>query len=167
MSRELGVMLQTNLLSPEQKALLPIYQEKWRRIIASRKPINRDRATAGINQAYIELGLAAPKILFFDSPAAAARDLSEDAGMRLGNFLSEFSVIPGVFNTLIDQVIQENIPLEQMISEKSATEGVENPMIFPLLMPEIANSLNIHGMNQQHLPGSLVYFYPLEIILLK
>nr|WP_199294945.1 MULTISPECIES: hypothetical protein [unclassified Trichocoleus] len=58
-------------LTPEQEALIPVYWEKWKRIIFSTEPINCQKATAVVKAAYNAIDLEEPKILFFDSPYLA------------------------------------------------------------------------------------------------
>ncbi len=62
-------------LTPEQKRQLSLYRrksrKKWNRIIRSTDRIDLENATAAIALVYAQLGLPAPKILFFPSPDAA------------------------------------------------------------------------------------------------
>jgi heme/copper-type cytochrome/quinol oxidase subunit 2 len=62
-------------LTPEQKRQLSKYRrksrKKWNRIIRSTNRIDLDNATSVVAQVYAQLGLPAPKILFFPSPDAA------------------------------------------------------------------------------------------------
>lgn len=55
-------------LTPEQEALIPVYQEKWRAIALSTGSINRQKSTEAVDSAYIAIGLYLPHILFFNSP---------------------------------------------------------------------------------------------------
>ena len=55
-------------LTPEQDALIPIYQQKWQKIATSTEPIERDRAIAAINKTYAIMGKNKPAIQFFASP---------------------------------------------------------------------------------------------------
>ncbi len=57
--------------TPEQEALMPVYREKWRAIIRSTEPIDRQKASEAIKTAYTAIGTEEPKILFVDSPIAA------------------------------------------------------------------------------------------------
>lgn len=60
-------------LTPEQKALLPVYVEKWTKIALCAEPADRPRAEAGIAMAYRAGGLEPPqRIEWFGSPMAAA-----------------------------------------------------------------------------------------------
>jgi hypothetical protein len=58
-------------LTPEQAALIPVYQAKWREIALSTEPIDLAIATGVLQELYAKLGLTPPEILFFDSPYAA------------------------------------------------------------------------------------------------
>ena len=60
------------ILTPEQEALIPVYQEKWKAIAFSTEPINRQRAEAAIKAAYTIMGKRAPQIRFCSSPYEAS-----------------------------------------------------------------------------------------------
>jgi hypothetical protein len=74
MSPKVGGMSQTKLkkLTPEQEALIPVYQEKWRAIALSTGPINRSQAAETIKAAYAIIGKKAPEVIFGDRPYEAA-----------------------------------------------------------------------------------------------
>ncbi|MEL7358134.1 MAG: DUF6745 domain-containing protein [Cyanobacteria bacterium J06560_6] len=65
------------ILTPEQEALIPEYQEKWRRIVQLTTPLEKIRAEAAIKGAYALLKLREPDVIFCESPQAALRQLSE------------------------------------------------------------------------------------------
>lgn len=95
-------------LTPAQQALLPIYKDKWMRIIGARKTIDRDRAQSGIHTAYAEVGLAPPKIQFFDSPAAANVWLETRAqgnSLDLGSFVLQFDILPGFCSVILNSIL--------------------------------------------------------------
>jgi len=54
----------TNKLTPEQKALISVYREKWQKIALFTQPINRQKASVGIQLAYSLMGVQNPEILF-------------------------------------------------------------------------------------------------------
>jgi hypothetical protein len=83
-------------LMPEQRALIPEYQAKWGRIVRSRQPIDRMRATEGIQEAYGEIGRIAPEIQFFDSPIAANRWIERCE--QLSSFVVQFDLSACMFN---------------------------------------------------------------------
>jgi hypothetical protein len=55
-------------LTPEQKALIPVYREKWRKIALSTEPIDKEKAAEAVKNAYEMIGEEEPKIIFCDSP---------------------------------------------------------------------------------------------------
>lgn len=68
-------------LSLEQKALIPMFTEKWLNIAFSEQNIDRDRAKKIIIAAYSWFGYSEPKILFFkniDSIASNIQPLLEE-----------------------------------------------------------------------------------------
>lgn len=60
-----------NLLTPEQEALIPEYQEKWQKIAFSTEPIDKEKAEAAVKNAYAVMKKKAPKIIFIRSPKEA------------------------------------------------------------------------------------------------
>jgi hypothetical protein len=66
-------------LTPEQEALIPIYQEKWQAIAFSTRSAThptdqareRQKVKAAIDELYTISGYSIPETLFFDSPYAA------------------------------------------------------------------------------------------------
>ncbi|MGD1806599.1 DUF6745 domain-containing protein [Dapis sp. BLCC M126] len=58
-------------LTPKQKALIPVYREKWQKIALSTQPINRQKAAEAIQRAYALMSDPNPEIVFSDSPRAA------------------------------------------------------------------------------------------------
>jgi hypothetical protein len=69
-------MSQLKFLTPEQEALIPGYQEKWRQVYLSTQPIDRVKAEAAVKAAYVVMGKKAPtEIIFCASPRAALERL--------------------------------------------------------------------------------------------
>ena len=64
-------MSQVNLLTPEQEALIPEYQNKWQYLGISTEPIDKKKAEAAVNSVYALMGKKAPKIVFCRSPYEA------------------------------------------------------------------------------------------------
>ena len=64
-------MTQIHFLTPEQEALIPEYQEKWKRIYLSTQPIEQNRAKAAVQGAYAVMGKPEPEVIFCSSPRAA------------------------------------------------------------------------------------------------
>lgn len=58
-------------LTPEQEALIPVYQEKWRRIALSTEPIDRQKTTIAVKAMYDLIDLQEPELFFSDSPYEA------------------------------------------------------------------------------------------------
>jgi hypothetical protein len=58
-------------LTSQQKALIPVYREKWRKIALSTEPIDREKAAQSVKFAYAALGYKEPQIIICDSPRAA------------------------------------------------------------------------------------------------
>lgn len=58
-------------LTPEQEALIPMYQDKWKKILLSTERVNQKVATESINKLYALNGFTEPEVIFFDSPFAA------------------------------------------------------------------------------------------------
>lgn len=63
-------MTRIQFLTPEQEALIPEYQEKWKRIYLSTQPIERNRAKAAVQGAYAVMGKPEPEVIFCSSPRA-------------------------------------------------------------------------------------------------
>ncbi len=59
------------ILTPEQEARIPFYQEKWRAVALSTEAIDRDKAAAAVTNIYTLMGKTAPTIEFYPSPYAA------------------------------------------------------------------------------------------------
>ena len=72
-------------LNPEQKALIPIYRDKWINIALSTEPIDRQKATEVVKRAYALISLSEPEIIFCDSPYAADRKWNELARQQKEN----------------------------------------------------------------------------------
>lgn len=64
-------------LTPQQEALIPIYQQKWKNIALSTEPIDRLQAVAVIKELYSFLGLDEPEVVVCVSPAAVVNFLAE------------------------------------------------------------------------------------------
>ncbi len=56
------------ILTPEQEAHIPEYQEKWRKIYLSTEPIDREKAKAAIDRVYQVMGQKPPNVIFCQSP---------------------------------------------------------------------------------------------------
>jgi len=74
-------------LTIEQKALIPIYREKWRKNIVSTQPIDREKAKAAVNRVYFAMGKKQPEILFLSSPDAIPEIVGSRSPQRLVQML--------------------------------------------------------------------------------
>jgi hypothetical protein len=79
-------------LTPEQRALISRYREKWQHIGLSTEHINQQHATNAVKAIYTALGLTHPAIIIFDSPNAAFEYiwnlLQADSYTTLGDAIS-------------------------------------------------------------------------------
>lgn len=70
-------------LTPEQKAELPKFVEKWTKIGLCTDPADRPMAEKAVKEAYAKVGLAEPKhILWADSPEAGQKLLNSIRGTK-------------------------------------------------------------------------------------
>ena len=58
-------------LTPEQKALIPVYINKWQQIAFSTAETNKDKAIAAVKQVYSLINKPELIIIFCDRPALA------------------------------------------------------------------------------------------------
>ncbi|MEG4114908.1 MULTISPECIES: DUF6745 domain-containing protein [unclassified Microcoleus] len=59
-------------LTPEQEKLILVYDEKWRKLIYSTAPIDREKAAKAVKQAYLGIDEKEPEIIFCSSPYEGA-----------------------------------------------------------------------------------------------
>ena len=71
-------------LKPEQKELIPIYGEKWLKVALSCQPLNREKATEAVKNAYAAIGLSPPKMVFVRGPLAALKAIMQNKWSQLG-----------------------------------------------------------------------------------
>lgn len=66
-------MTKINELTAEQKALLPVWRDKWLKIGLSTDPIDQERAKSAVRKMYECAGLEAPNtFVFLDNPEHGA-----------------------------------------------------------------------------------------------
>src|SRR5690242_14988332 len=65
-------MAKITSLTDKQKALFPVWVEKWTNIGLSTEPMDRERAARGVALAYAAAGLPVPRVVFSTSPMAGA-----------------------------------------------------------------------------------------------
>ena len=78
-------------LTPEQDNLLEGLRDKWREIVLSTKPINREKATEAVITAYEYISKKEPQILVLNNPYIALKaiftELEEQRGSPLGEVM--------------------------------------------------------------------------------
>lgn len=58
-------------MTPEQEKLIPVYRDKWMKIVRSTERVDRDLAEKNIKAAYELMGEKEPEVIFCDSPYSA------------------------------------------------------------------------------------------------
>lgn len=105
-------------LTPDQKALIPVYREKWRRIALSTEPNDRKLASETIKAIYTEINLPEPDVIFFDNLNFQAIDANNG------------SLNPGEILAQIDKKLNE---LWQLLTQQLAIpvlNRLESELIF-------------------------------------
>jgi hypothetical protein len=129
-------------LTPAQQALVPIYKDKWMRIIGARKTMDRDRAQSGIQSAYAEVGLATPQIHFFDSPAAANTWLemrTQQNPLDLGSFVLQFDILPGFCSVLLNRILNNGAMAQDAATPLDSLQSFQ-------LIEALSETLSVPGM---------------------
>ncbi|MCC3405320.1 MAG: hypothetical protein JGK17_06935 [Microcoleus sp. PH2017_10_PVI_O_A] len=106
-------------LTPEQEDLMEVYDVKWRQIMYSTEPIDRDKSAEAVKQAYLAIDEKEPEILFCGSPYEAANLVI--GCESLPQLYEEFGV--NLFKQFAEQLYNEtweNIS-EQLSDELSGT----------------------------------------------
>ncbi|MFB2919003.1 DUF6745 domain-containing protein [Aerosakkonema funiforme] len=80
-----GYKIITTEFTPQQEALIQVYQKKWDAIAVSTERIDRQKAQDAIKSAYGTIGKNEVEILFYDSPYAAAIEIDRQGRIKLGN----------------------------------------------------------------------------------
>jgi len=62
-------------LTPEQEAMMPVYEEKWWKIATSTASLDRSKAREAVQAAYALICKKEPEIIFADSPAYACKHI--------------------------------------------------------------------------------------------
>ena len=71
-------------LKPEQKELIPIYGKKWLTVALSCQPLNREKATEAVKNAYAAIGLSPPEMVFVRGLLAALKAIILNKWSQLG-----------------------------------------------------------------------------------
>ncbi|AUT01555.1 hypothetical protein CLI64_14800 [Nostoc sp. CENA543] len=81
-----------NKLTPEQKALIPSYLDKWRKIVLASELISQNTASEIVDVLYSFLGKNIPKIILLNNPLAAINQIllisSKEKGLE-NNFADD------------------------------------------------------------------------------
>lgn len=123
-------------LTPEQKALIPVYRQKWRRIALSTERLDRTKAEASIKASYIALGKPEPEVQFYSSPCVIWKSLSCYWQHYLGNRLRMMAGLP-----------LREIP-EKKLENYELGKRLFNQRNFPPLEYELKNYL-VNDLNKQ------------------
>jgi hypothetical protein len=126
-------------LTPQQQALIPVYQKKWQQIALSTEPIDRKKAAESVKFAYAALGYKAPQIVICDSPRAAFDRIS-------------IPVLPTDRNSPVWRQIRQEIgtDLGKNIADDMLIQLTNNPsemFLFRLPKIEIQRLLNHQLVN--------------------
>ncbi|MCC5640497.1 hypothetical protein LC593_32650 [Nostoc sp. CHAB 5844] len=101
-------------LTPEQRALISRYREKWQHIGLSTEQINQQQATNAVQAIYTALKLTQPAIIIVDSPNAAFEYiwnlLQVDSYTTLGDAISS-SDWSKIYNNLQSKLLTQ-IPID-------------------------------------------------------
>ncbi|MEA5600886.1 DUF6745 domain-containing protein [Nostoc sp. UHCC 0252] len=137
------------LLTPKQKKLIPLYQEKWRKILLSTEPIDQNKVAKTIKKIYEFIGQSEPSILFFDSPYALVkyitlREINEKYYQTNRIAIHNFSKLDGssfgeritVWSKRLEQIL--NVPFELQIDLKLYNQVQE---ILKIVSEEITTKL--------------------------
>ncbi len=103
-----------NQLTPEQEAMIPIYLDKWRKIVLCTERISQNKAAEAVKNAYVSIDYEQPDIFFQDSPYAACNFLLEKLTPEfINNYLNEpnsiGSLFPAHFKTVISNYLKQEI----------------------------------------------------------
>lgn len=79
-------------LTPTQEALIPIYQEKWRKIALSTEPIDCQKAANAVKEAYKLIGYQEPEVIFCDSPFAACKIIVSQGSQKYLHLYSSIKI---------------------------------------------------------------------------
>ncbi|MDJ0703580.1 MAG: hypothetical protein QNJ46_09895 [Leptolyngbyaceae cyanobacterium MO_188.B28] len=69
-------------LTRDQATLIPEFREKWRALTLSTQPVDPQKATEAVEQAYRSIGLPKPETVFFTSPYAALQSRGDAVDVK-------------------------------------------------------------------------------------
>ncbi|MBD2495189.1 DUF6745 domain-containing protein [Nostoc sp. FACHB-280] len=145
-------------LTPEQRALISQYREKWQHLGLSREPINQHQAMNAVQAIYTALGLNHPEIIIVDSPNAVFEYIwnlrQADSYSTLGNPISS-SEWRKIYNNLQLKLFTQ-LPIDLQRDLQSAFENHLAQEYANLLQRQLENKwINIFSqqvVNSYHRP---------------
>ncbi len=140
-------------LTPEQEALIPAYLEKWRSIGILTKPIDRQKATEAVKNIYIAIGKQPPKIVFCDSPYAAANALLKKRRTKLKRNKTG--------SRLDSQLDKQLVVIAWRKLEKQLSEQLRHQLINQLVSP-MTSQIFRQLENQLHAQLNHRFYYFLQ-----
>jgi len=123
-------------MTPAQEELIPVYWEKWRKIILSTAPTDRKKAAEAVKNVYTLMGKPEPEIRFFASPKAGKLAIFNQAPEQLAKELgSPLFTIPLSLEMLgeIQQETGKKI-WEKFQSKWLLSESNLPPMFQPMVV---------------------------------
>jgi hypothetical protein len=135
-------MSQINSLTDAQKALIPVYRDRWRRVALSTAPIDPDRAKTAVKQAYAAMGKPTPDIWLFPGPHAAKEALGSKT---LPQLMQEFGI------PILQPPFAAN--LRQALSSQIAADILDNSLQELQSLGISTLSFNIHASTWGVLAG--------------
>jgi len=138
-------MKKFSLLTPEEENLIPKYQEKWRNIQLSTKPIDRQKAEDAVKAACAVMRTRVPEIVFCDSPYAALKlkSQSSDASQQPN------SIPKWIAFFIWRQVIQAHAPISRLRQSLNQSFIKQWKKKFKSLMSSISSTEDIQGVFNQ------------------
>ncbi|OUL37602.1 hypothetical protein BV372_01185 [Nostoc sp. T09] len=113
---------ETQTLTPEQKALIAVYQNKWRKIALSTERIDKEKAAEAVKAAYDVIGEDEPEIIFFDSPYTAAKHVSsQDSYSEL-----DYSELVPQIREILMEIVFNDIAHKNFQTDRQLWEIIRN-----------------------------------------
>ncbi|HLO52023.1 MAG TPA: hypothetical protein VK211_26690 [Kamptonema sp.] len=139
-------------LTPEQEALIPVYQEKWRRIAFSTEPIDHQKITIAVKAMYDLIDLQEPELFFSDSPYEAFTKIEppllfSQRGLMLCPIQFWEPLVMPLYTEVRSQLGGENI-WYQLPDDRSFIQGFRHDsQLVTQLEKQINNQLTKSGYN--------------------
>ncbi|MEC4891678.1 MAG: hypothetical protein SAL07_00520 [Oscillatoria sp. PMC 1051.18] len=123
-------------LTSEQRALIPVYQEKWRKIAFSTEAINKQQATQAVKEIYQVIGKKTPAVRFFSSPEILKQEifsqppeqLAQELGAPILTIPSTFELFLGELNEQIEtqlwQELTERLAFQERLGAMMQVTGI-------------------------------------------